>query len=155
MTTRTTTRRSLLATAVAVPVAAVAAPLLTAAPAAAAAQSGAETLVGWTDIVLAAGVTAGANEHPQARVISIADTEYLQLRGLISCDFAVDSQLGTLPATIRPPKMTRGVCPRNNNLGINSTRVEADTSGRVMVYGPQAANKVTWVQLDNFSSVLR
>ena len=154
MTTRTTSRRSLLAAAVAAPVGAVGASLLTSTPAAAA-TSGAHAVVDWTDIALAAGVTAYAGETPQARVVSIAGTEYLQLRGRITCDFAVDSPLGTLPATIRPPKTTRGVCPRNNNTGINSTRVEAETSGRIMVYGPQATNKATWIQLDSFSSVLR
>ncbi|MGW5849023.1 hypothetical protein ACWFQ8_13915 [Streptomyces sp. NPDC055254] len=155
MTTRTTSRRSLLAAAVAAPAGAVGASLLTSTPAAASTPSGAHAVVDWADIALAAGVTAFTGETPQARVVSIAGTEYLQLRGRITCDFAVDSPLGTLPATIRPPKTTRGVCPRNNNTGINSTRVEAETSGRIMVYGPQAANRATWIQLDSFSSVMR
>ncbi|MCX5612562.1 MULTISPECIES: hypothetical protein [unclassified Streptomyces] len=155
MTTHTPSRRTLLAAAVAAPAAAVGIPLLAHSAAAATAQGGFVSVVDWSNIALAAGVTAAAGEPPQARVVSIAGTEYLQLRGRISCDFATDSQLGNLPAAIQPPKMVRGVCPRNNNLGINSTRVEADTAGRVMVYGPQATNKVTWVQLDSFSSVLR
>lgn len=154
MRSRTTSRRSLLATALAVPTAAVGVPLLTASPAAAAA-TGVQIVVDWTAIALATGVTAGAGTPAEARVVSIAGTEFLQLRGVITCDFTADAQLGTLPATIRPPKMTRGVCPRNNHLGVNATRVEADTAGRVMVYGPQTTDPVTWIQLDSFSSVMR
>ncbi|MFI1172396.1 hypothetical protein [Streptomyces melanogenes] len=154
MPSRTTSRRSLLATALAVPTAAVGVPLLTASPAAAA-PTGVQVVVDWTAITLAAGVSAGADTPAQARVVSIAGTEFLQLRGVLTCNFTGDSQLGTLPAAIRPPKTTRGVCPRNNHLGVNATRVEADTAGRVMVYGPQTTDPVTWIQLDNFSSVLR
>ncbi|MEV6549669.1 hypothetical protein AB0M57_13295 [Streptomyces sp. NPDC051597] len=154
MPSRTTSRRSLLATALAVPTAAAGVPLLTASPAAAAA-TGVATIVDWTDIALAAGVSASAGTPAQARVVSIAGTEFLQLRGIVTCAFSGDAQLGTLPATIRPPKTTRGVCPRNNHLGVNATRVEADTAGRVMVYGPQTSDPVTWIQLDSFSSVQR
>ncbi|WP_369373587.1 hypothetical protein [Streptomyces sp. cg36] len=152
MSPRSTSRRSLLATALAVPTAAVGAPLLSATPAAAA-PAGVVTVVDWSDVALAAGITAQA--PVQARVVGIAGTEFLQLRGTVGCSLTADAQLGTLPVAIRPPKTTRGICPRNNNTGINATRVEADTAGRVMVYGPLAANPVTWIQLDSFSSVLR
>lgn len=156
MTQHTTSRRSLLTAALAAPAVAVGAPLLAATPAAAADPvDGCQVVVDWTAITLDAAVANEAGEPAQARVIRLAGTEYLQLRGTVTCAFTADGRLGTLPATIRPPKLTRGVCPRNNSQGINALRVEANTAGSVNVYGPQSTNKVTWIQLDNFSSVLR
>ncbi|MFE2561631.1 hypothetical protein ACFXGT_37610 [Streptomyces sp. NPDC059352] len=156
MTQHTTSRRSLLAAALAAPAVAVGAPLLSATPAAAADPvDGCQIVVDWTAIVLEATVENEAGAPAQARVIRLAGTEYLQLRGTVICGFTADARLGTLPATIRPPKLTRGVCPRNNSQGINAIRIEANTAGALNVFGPQATNKVTWIQLDNFSSVLR
>ena len=156
MTQHTTSRRSLLTAALAAPAVAVGAPLLAATPAAAADPvDGCQVVVDWTAITLDAAVANEAGEPAQARVIRLAGTEYLQLRGTVTCAFTADGRLGTLPATIRPPKLTRGVCPRNNSQGINALRIEANTAGSVNVYGPQSTNKVTWIQLDNFSSVLR
>ncbi|MEV4949375.1 hypothetical protein [Streptomyces sp. NPDC053755] len=149
----TTSRRSLLGAVLAAPAVAVGTPLLSASPAAAAdVPEGCQLLVDWTDLTLAPGVVAEA--PAQARVIRLAGTEYLQLRGTVTCSFTGDAQLGTLPATIRPPKLTRGICPRNNYQGVNAVRVEANTLGVVTVFGPQTTNKVTWIQLDSFSSVL-
>ncbi|MER7624527.1 hypothetical protein [Streptomyces sp. NPDC126503] len=149
-----TSRRSLLTAALAAPAVAVGAPLLSAAPAAAETAEGCQVVVDWTPIVLEPTVTNQTNQPAQARVVRIAGTDFLQLRGAVTCDFAADGRLGTLPAAIRPPKTTRGVCPRNNSQGINAVRVEANTAGHLNVYGPQATNKVTWIQLDSFSSVL-
>ncbi|MFI6416702.1 hypothetical protein ACIBG6_04595 [Streptomyces sp. NPDC050842] len=156
MTQPTTSRRSLLAAALAAPAVAVGAPLLAATPAAAADPvDGCQVVVDWTAIALESTVENEAGAPAQARVIRLAGTEYLQLRGTVTCAFTADGRLGMLPATIRPPKLTRGVCPRNNSQGINAIRIEANTAGAVNVFGPQATNKVTWIQLDNFSSVLR
>ncbi|MCB8901979.1 MULTISPECIES: hypothetical protein [unclassified Streptomyces] len=156
MTQPTTSRRSLLAAALAAPAVAVAGPLLTATPAAAADPvDGCQIVVDWTAITVDPAVVNEPGAPAEARVIRLAGTEFLQLRGTVTCAFTADGRLGTLPATIRPPKLTRGVCPRNNSLGINAVRIEANTAGAVNVYGPQATNKVTWIQLDNFSSVMR
>ncbi|MFJ8660513.1 hypothetical protein [Streptomyces sp. NPDC093795] len=154
MTQHTTSRRSLLAAALAAPAVAVGAPLLTATPAAANPVDGCQTVVDWTAIILDPAVENVAGAPAEARVIRLAGTEFLQLRGTLTCAFTADGRLGTLPATIRPPKLTRGVCPRNNSQGINAIRIEANTAGAVNVFGPQSTNKVTWIQLDNFSSVL-
>ncbi|QES11711.1 hypothetical protein DEJ45_04320 [Streptomyces venezuelae] len=155
MTQHTTSRRSLLTAALAAPAAVATAPLLTATPAAAADPvDGCQVVVPWTAIALDPAVTNQAGAPAEARVIRLAGTEFLQLRGIVTCAFTADAQLGTLPAEIRPPKLTRGVCPRNNSQGINAIRVEANTAGVINVFGPQTTNKVTWIQLDNFSSVL-
>ncbi|MYS08813.1 hypothetical protein GTW71_20735 [Streptomyces sp. SID6041] len=156
MTPHRTSRRSLLTAALAAPAAVVAGPVLTATPAAAADPvDGCQTVVDWTPLTVDAAVTNEPGAPAEARVIRLAGTEFLQLRGTVTCSFTADGRLGTLPATIRPPKLTRGICPRNNSLGINAIRIEANTAGAVNVYGPQATNKVTWIQLDTFSSVLR
>ncbi|MFE9045436.1 hypothetical protein ACFY9F_12675 [Streptomyces sp. NPDC012421] len=155
MSQQPTSRRSLLAAALATPVAAVAVPLATAAPAAAAPVDGCQTVVDWTAVTPAAGITPDAAAPLQARVIRLAGTEFLQFRGTVTCNLTADATLGTLPAAIVPPKLTRGVVPRNNSQGINAIRVEANTAGAVKIYGPQASNPVTWIQLDSFSSVLR
>ncbi|MFI8509832.1 hypothetical protein ACIGHB_01755 [Streptomyces sp. NPDC085460] len=155
MSQQPTSRRSLLAAALATPVAAVAVPLATAAPAAAAPVDGCQTVVDWTAVTPAAGITPDAAAPLQARVIRLAGTEFLQFRGTVTCNLTADATLGTLPPTIVPPKLTRGVVPRNNSQGINAIRVEANTAGAVKIYGPQASNPVTWIQLDSFSSVLR
>ncbi|MFB6829727.1 hypothetical protein [Streptomyces hydrogenans] len=150
-----TSRRSLLTAALAAPAAAVGVPLATAAPAAAAPVDGCQTVVDWTAVTPAAGITPDAAAPLQARVIRLAGTEFLQLRGTLTCNLTADATLGTLPSTIVPPKLTRGVVPRNNNQGINAIRVEANTARALKVYGPQTSNPVTWIQLDSFSSVLR
>ncbi|MFF0561084.1 hypothetical protein ACH4ZU_31770 [Streptomyces sp. NPDC020472] len=156
MTQRTTSRRSLLAAALAAPTVAVGAPLLAAAPAAAVDPvDGCQTVVDWTPITLATGVQNDPLSPAEARVIRLAGTEFLQLRGLVTCSFTADGPLGTLDPSIRPPKLTRGVCPRNNSQGVNALRIEANTAGTVNVLGPQSTNKVTWIQLDSFSSVMR
>ncbi|MFF7360129.1 hypothetical protein [Streptomyces sp. NPDC008125] len=149
---RTPSRRALLTAAVTVPAAAVGAPLL-ATPAAAATTGGIEVVHDWTALVLASGVTPSA-DTPAARVIRIAGTEFLQLRGGVNCAFTGDSALGTIPASLAVPKTTRAVCPRNNKAGVNACRVEISTAGHVTVFGGTTANSITWIALDSFSAVL-
>ncbi|MCX5398390.1 hypothetical protein [Streptomyces sp. NBC_00102] len=152
MPQRTHSRRALLTAAVAVPAAVAATPLL-AAPAAAATTGGVEVAHDWTALVLAAGVTASA-DVPAARVIRIAGTAFLQLRGGVDCAFAGDAVLGTVPASLAVPKLVRGVCPRNNKAGMNACRVEISTAGRISVFGGTTTNAITWIALDSFSAVL-
>ncbi|MGW0855659.1 hypothetical protein [Streptomyces sp. NPDC002690] len=154
MPQRTPSRRALLTAAVTVPAAAAGAPLLAAAPAAAATTTGGvEVVHPWTALVLAAGVTASA-EPPAARVIRIAGTDFLQLRGGVNCVFTGDAVLGAVPASLAVPKISRGVCPRTNKAGVNACRVEISTAGRITVFGGTPTNSITWIALDSFSVVL-
>ncbi|MEV4165219.1 hypothetical protein [Nonomuraea dietziae] len=147
-------RRAVLTAAIALP-ASVVGPSLLAAPAAATtAPDGTGVVHGWQPLALRPGVTAFDGDVPQARVVKIAGTDFLQLRGGIRCDFAGDAPLGSLPAGFVAGKPTRGVCPRNTHNGCNACRVEADTQGRVIVLGATPTDKITWVQLDDFSSIL-
>ncbi|MFD6422053.1 hypothetical protein [Streptomyces sp. NPDC060198] len=147
---RTPSRRALLTAAVTVP-----APLLAAAPAVAATTGtgGVEVVHPWTALALASGVTASA-DTPGARVIRIAGTDFLQLRGGVTCAFAGDAVLGAVPASLAVPKISRGVCPRNNKAGVNACRVEISTAGRITVSGGTTTSAITWITLDGFSVVL-
>ncbi|WP_328720481.1 hypothetical protein OHT52_14000 [Streptomyces sp. NBC_00247] len=149
MPQRTPSRRALLTAAVTAPA------LLAAAPAAAATTGtgGIEVVHPWTALTLASGVTASA-DAPAARVIRIAGTDFLQLRGGVTCAFAGDAVLGAVPASLAVPKISRGVCPRNNKAGVNACRVEIGTAGRVTVLGGTTTNAITWITLDGFSVVL-
>lgn len=148
-----TSRRALLTAALAVPTAVVGAPMLATSASAADVPGGISVVHDWQPLVLGAGVTA-AVDVPAARVVRIAGTDFLQMRGGFTCAFTGDTVVGSLPAAITVPKLMRGVCPRNNSLGINSCRVEVNTSGKITVFGGTAANDITWVTLDSYSVVL-
>ncbi|MBT2449211.1 hypothetical protein J7F03_19350 [Streptomyces sp. ISL-43] len=148
-----TSRRTLLTAGVALPAAALSAPLL-ASPAAAAEPFESGVVVQWKPVTLASDITV-EGAHPQVRVVRVAGTEFLQLRGTIKGSFTADFQLGTLPDGVTTPKMTRGVCPRNSHNGLNTCRVEADIRGVITILGARPESPITWVQLDNFSSVMR
>ncbi|MFD1933110.1 MULTISPECIES: hypothetical protein [Nonomuraea] len=145
---RSPTRRTLLTAAVALP-----AVTLAAAPADAAA-SGVEVVFPWKPITLTGAAKPFADAPPQARVVRVAGTDFLQLRGGAHVSYTSDSPLGTLPAGLPVPKLTRGLCPRNNHNGLSVCRVEADVRGTLIVLGGTSASKITWVRLDGFSSVL-
>ncbi|MGW0552306.1 hypothetical protein [Streptomyces altiplanensis] len=104
-------------------------------------------------LVLEPDVTPAA-DTPVVRVVNVAGTRFLQMRGGLSCDFAADSTLGALPAGSVLPKLTRAVCPRDNSRGINACRVDANPQGLVKVYGATSTNRITWIDLGDFSSAL-
>ncbi|WP_137991185.1 hypothetical protein [Streptomyces vilmorinianum] len=145
-------RRSILGAALAMPAAAAAGNLIAATPAAAAGVvAGA-----WTDLVLEPGITAQAGATPQVRLITIADTTFLQARGAITCSLAADTKIATLPAGFTPPTWyVRAATPRNNSQGINACRFEINTAGSVSIYGANSGNPITWVQFDAIQVIWR
>ncbi|MFJ7957624.1 hypothetical protein ACIQ62_15195 [Streptomyces sp. NPDC096319] len=173
MTTESTSRRSLLAAALAVPAAAAGGTLLGAAPAAAVGPSdglptGIEIVVPWTGFTSLGrpGLEALNGNAPQARVVRIAGTDFLQMRGGVRCakdnefeggSAAEDLDLvGVLPAELRPATTyVRGVAPRNSSGGFSTCRIEVTTAGRVYVYGATSGNKISWIQLDSLSAIWR
>ncbi|MEV4946873.1 hypothetical protein [Streptomyces sp. NPDC053755] len=44
---------------------------------------------------------------------------------------------------------------RNNNGGRCVCRVEATPEGRLSVFGPTADNRISWIDLDDFSAAWR
>ncbi|MFJ6351525.1 hypothetical protein ACIQKB_18855 [Streptomyces sp. NPDC092046] len=98
--------------------------------------------------------------------MKIEGTDFLQLRGGVSCgpEFAFDGgntadtldPIGTLPAGFEPPTTyVRGVAPRNNRDGFSTCRIEVTLTGKLYVYGATTTNRISWIQLDSFSSIRR
>ncbi|MFI8965460.1 hypothetical protein ACIGO8_25490 [Streptomyces sp. NPDC053493] len=171
--TSSTSRRSLLTAALAVPAAAAGTSVLAPTPAAAVGSDGSaspllEVVRPWTDFTSLAHAQLkplGGNA-PQARVVKIAGTDFLQMRGGVTCDPGSEFDggntpetldlIGTLPPELRPLTTTvRGVAPRNNRDGFSTCRIELARDGKVYVFGATDGNKISWIQLDGFSSIWR
>ncbi|WP_329124144.1 hypothetical protein [Streptomyces sp. NBC_01353] len=148
---KTPNRRSILGAALAVPAAAAAGNLIAATPAAAAGV----VADAWTDLVLEPGATAQVGATPQVRLITIADTTFLQARGAITCNLAADAKIATMPAGLKPTWYVRAATTRNNSQGINACRFEVNTAGSVSIYGANAGNPITWVQFDSVQTIWR
>ncbi|WP_225799085.1 hypothetical protein [Streptomyces sp. NK15101] len=120
------------------------------------AVDGVKVLADWEDLALEPGVTPGA-QPPRGRLIALAGTTYLQLRGTLTCSpgLTADSKIATLPHRLRPTHVTRANVPRNNNTGRCVCRVEANIAGALTAYGPTSDNAVTWIDLDGFSVAWR
>ncbi|GGT93687.1 MULTISPECIES: hypothetical protein [Streptomyces] len=120
------------------------------------AVDGVKVLADWEELDLAPGLTAGA-ERPRGRLIALAGTTYLQLRGTLSSmrGLSADSQIATLPHRLRPTVQVRHNVPRNNNAGRYICRVEANIRGELWVFGAYPDNAITWIDLDSFSAVWR
>ncbi|MEU9144996.1 hypothetical protein [Streptomyces sp. NPDC048349] len=145
-------RRRILGAALALPATLATTTLVAATPAVAAGGVEAQP---WTDLILEAGVTAQPGATPQVRLITIAGTVFLQARGSVTCNLAVDSKIATLPAGLRPTALVRATAPRNNSQGINACRFEANTAGSVTIYGGNSGNPITWVQFDSVQTIWR
>ncbi|MFD8971256.1 MULTISPECIES: hypothetical protein [Streptomyces] len=121
------------------------------------AVDGVKVLADWEDLTLPTGFTAGA-ERPRGRLIALAGTTYLQLRGTInppSGGMTADGTIATLPHRLRPTLLARQNVPRNNKAGRFICRVEANILGELRVYGAYPDNAITWIGLDSFSTVWR
>ncbi|MEU5216569.1 hypothetical protein AB0G79_10270 [Streptomyces sp. NPDC020807] len=147
-------RRSILGAALGLPAGLAVAGLAAAAPAAAA-EAGI-TADPWVDLVLEPGITATAGAVPQVRIVTIAGTAFLQARGQITGSWTADTRIATLPTGFaRPTWYVRAPVPRNNSQGINACRFEINPAGSVTVYGANAGNPITWVQLDSVQAIWR
>ncbi|WP_405851363.1 hypothetical protein OG361_01120 [Streptomyces sp. NBC_00090] len=120
------------------------------------AVDGVKVLADWEDLALEPGVTPGA-QPPRGRLIALAGTTYLQLRGTFTCTpgLTEDSRVATLPHRLRPTHLTRQNVPRNNNTGRCVCRIEADVHGALWAYGATTDNAITWIDLDGVSVAWR
>ncbi|MFJ5136957.1 hypothetical protein [Streptomyces sp. NPDC088707] len=120
------------------------------------AVDGIRVLSDWEDLALEAEVTPGA-ERPRGRLIALAGTTYLQLRGTVTCSpgLTADSRIGTLPHRLRATHLTRQNVPRNNNTGRCVCRIETDVTGALRVYGATSDNAITWIDFDGVSVAWR
>ncbi|MGW1119576.1 phage baseplate protein [Streptomyces tanashiensis] len=120
------------------------------------AVDGVKVLADWEDLVLEPGIQPGA-QPPRGRLVALADTTYLQLRGTLTCTpgLTADGRIATLPHRLRPTHLTRANVPRNNNAGRCVCRIETDVSGGLRAYGAYSDNAITWIDLDGVSVVWR
>ncbi|MBP2586057.1 hypothetical protein J3A78_006535 [Streptomyces sp. PvR006] len=120
------------------------------------AVDGVKVLADWEDLALEAGVSPGA-DRPRGRLIAVAGTTYLQLRGTVTCSpgLTADSRIGTLPHRLRATHLTRQNVPRNNNTGRCVCRIETDVTGALRVYGATDDNAITWIDFDGVSVAWR
>ncbi|OAR26759.1 hypothetical protein A8W25_00125 [Streptomyces sp. ERV7] len=118
------------------------------------AVDGVKVLSDWENLTLAAGVTAGA-EAPRGRLVALADTTYLQLRGTLTCHLTADTQIATLPQRLMPTRTVRQNTPRNMYYGVGVCRVEANKLGELWAFGATADNAISWIDLDCVSTAWR
>ncbi|APE25282.1 MULTISPECIES: hypothetical protein [Streptomyces] len=120
------------------------------------AVDGIKVLADWEDLALEPGISPGAS-RPRGRLIALAGTTYLQLRGTVTCSpgLTADGRFATLPHRLRATRLTRQNVPRNNNTGRCVCRIETDVSGGLRVYGPTPDNAITWIDLDGVSVAWR
>lgn len=117
---------------------------------------GVKLLTDWTAITGVSGASpqTGVNS-PRGRLVSLAGTTYLQLRGIFDCDITAEGQFAQLPPTLTPSRTVRADVTRNNQGGRCVCRVEANADGKLSVFGPTSDNRITWIDLDNFSAAWR
>ncbi|MFH8580905.1 hypothetical protein [Streptomyces zaomyceticus] len=113
------------------------------------AVDGVKVLADWEDLTLEPGVTPGS-QPPRGRLIALAGTTYLQLRGNVACSpgLTADSRIATLPHRLRATHLTRQNVARNNNTGRCVCRIETDVTGALRVYGATSDNAITWIDFD-------
>ncbi|MCX5398389.1 hypothetical protein [Streptomyces sp. NBC_00102] len=117
---------------------------------------GVKVLADWTALTPAPGLTPQTGLHaPRGRLVDIAGTTFLQLRGGFDGTLAKDTKIAQLPPALTPSRTVRAEVPRNNRAGRSVCRAEVSSRGALTVYGPTSDNTVTWVGLDAFSVAWR
>lgn len=113
-------------------------------------------LADWSALTPAAGITAQSGlRSPRGRLVDIAGTTYLQLRGGFEGTLAKDTRIAQLPPTLTPSRTVRAEVPRDNRAGRCVCRAEVTSDGGLTVFGATSDNPVTWVDLDAFSAAWR
>ncbi|MFD5764863.1 hypothetical protein ACFWIN_03440 [Streptomyces sp. NPDC127049] len=114
------------------------------------AVDGVKVLADWTELTPAVPLPAGA-ERPSGRIVVLAGTPHLQLRGTLTGTFTEDSKIATLPHRLRPTRQIRQNVARNNSTGRCVCRVEGNIRGELWVYGAYDDNPITWIDLNGVS----
>ncbi|MFD6422054.1 hypothetical protein [Streptomyces sp. NPDC060198] len=117
---------------------------------------GLKVLADWSALTPAAGITARTGlRSPRGRLVDIAGTTYLQLRGGFEGTLAKDTRIAQLPPTLTPSRTVRAEVPRDNRAGRCVCRAEVTPDGGLTVFGATSDNPVAWVDLDAFSVAWR
>lgn len=108
----------------------------------------------WTAIPLLSGFTTPHSIFgpAQYRVIRVAGTVRVELRGSVTCTTAVTTQTSfssALPTSARPPYSRSMPCRRQASSDTKGvTAVEVSTGGVLQIHGLAAPNSTTWFALD-------
>ncbi|CAL9650827.1 hypothetical protein [Streptomyces sp. enrichment culture] len=108
----------------------------------------------WTAIPLLAGFTTPHSIFgpAQYRVITVAGTVRVELRGSVTCTSAVTAQVNfssALPVIARPAYARTMTCRRqvsSDTKGV--TAIEVTTGGVLQIHGLAAPNTTTWFAID-------
>lgn len=110
--------------------------------------------IGWTAIPLLSGFTTPHTIFgpAQYRVITVAGTVRVELRGSVTCTTPVTTQTAfssALPTIARPEYARTMACRRqvsSDTKGV--TAIEVSTGGVLQIHGLTAPNSTTWFAMD-------
>ncbi|MFF5209253.1 hypothetical protein [Streptosporangium sp. NPDC000396] len=117
---------------------------------------GVKVLSDWIDLTPGPGVTmASGQRRPRGRVVSVAGSALLQLRGTLTCDLSGDGQIAQLPPALTPSRTIRANVPCSMYNGRGTCRVEVNAEGALWAFGAAAGSVISWIDLDSFSAAWR
>ncbi|MFE2048019.1 hypothetical protein ACFXAS_05890 [Streptomyces sp. NPDC059459] len=108
----------------------------------------------WTAIPLLTGFTTPHNQFgpAQYRVITVAGTVRVELRGSVACSPAVTTQTpfsSALPVIARPAYIRTVPCRRQLSADTKGiTAIEVSTAGVLQIHGLVTPNTTTWFAID-------
>lgn len=112
--------------------------------------------VGWTDITPGTGFSTpqGSLQKAQYRVINVAGTARVELRGSFNCtpDAVGQPNVATLPVGARPTALRTLPVTRQFNAATSGvTRIEISTGGVISVFGAADEGATEWFCMDGQS----
>ncbi|MGQ4513705.1 hypothetical protein [Streptomyces sp. DW26H14] len=100
----------------------------------------------WTAIAIAG--SSVLSRQVEARIVTIAGTRYLQMRGSVNKSLTGDTAIATLPANMRPPVTVTFPIAKTNSAGNSTVRAEITTAGVLTVYFPTGGSSITWMSFE-------
>ncbi|WEH40671.1 hypothetical protein PZB77_14825 [Streptomyces sp. AM 2-1-1] len=117
---------------------------------------GVKVLADWTALTPAPGITPrDGTGRPRGRLVDIAGTTSLQLRGVLGGTLTRDTRIALLPPALTPSRTVRAEVPRDGLAGRCVCRMDATPDGGLTVYGATPDHPVERVDLNGFSVAWR
>lgn len=99
----------------------------------------------WTTVTIAN--SSPLNRQVEARIVTIAGTRCLQMRGAVNKTLTADAAIATLPTNMRPPVTVTFPVAKTNAAGDSVVRAEINTVGALTIYFPTGSS-ITWVSFE-------
>ncbi|GAA3473376.1 phage baseplate protein [Nonomuraea roseola] len=116
------------------------------------AVQGVKVLSDWIGLVPAPGTPmASERQRLRGRLVNVAGTTLLQLRGTLSRDLSSDGKVAQLPPSLVPSRAVRANVPCNMDHGRGVCRVEVNAAGELWAFGATARSRISWIDFDSFS----